>query len=102
MGWGALAGLSHVGGGPFPLEMSGDRLPRQGYARPLVGMWKEVLLELGLGGAVVRGPGQRLEQVVEETGAQRFVHPFASEKHVVHLVHALDVACAVLLLSLQP
>lgn len=95
--------ISHVGTGPFSLEMSGrDRPPLRSYAHPLVGRWKEILRELGLGGAMVCRPGQRLEEVVEETRAQRFVHPFAGEKHVVHLVHALDVACAVLLLSLQP
>lgn len=59
-------------------------------------------MELGVGGAMVCRPGQGLEEVVEETGAQRFVHPLAREEHVVHLVHALDVARAVLLLSLQP
>lgn len=103
MGWRVLPVTSHVGSGAFSLELRGrDRLPRQSDARPLASERKEILPELGLGAAVVRGPGQGLEQMVEETGAQSFVHPLAGEKHVVHLVHALDVACAVLLLSLQP
>lgn len=92
-----------MGTGPFPLGMSGgDRPPRQSEAPPLVGRWKGILTELGLGGAMVGGPGQGLEEVVEETRAQRLVHPLAGEEQVVHLVHALDVAGAVLLLGLQP
>lgn len=67
-----------VVGGPFP---GSDGPPRGSRARP---------------------PGQGLEQVVEETGAQRPVHPLAGEERVVHLVHAPDVARAVLLLGLQP
>lgn len=90
--------ISHTG---FSLELPGsDRLPSESYTHPLVSGRKEVLTELGLG-AVCR-PRQGLEQVVEETGAQSFVHPLAGEKHVVHLVHTLDVASAVFLLSLQP
>lgn len=38
--------------------------------------------------------------MVEETGAQGFVHPVAGEEHVVDLMHALDVPRAVLLLGL--
>lgn len=54
-----------------------------------------------LQGALIGGPWQRLEEVVEQPGAQSFVHPVAGEEHVVDLVHALDVACAVFLLGLQ-
>lgn len=103
MGCRALSVISHMGRGPFFLEVPGsDRLPWESYTHPLVSKRKEILLELGLGGAITCRLGQRLQQVVEETGAQGLVHPFTSEKHVVHLMHALDVACAVLLLSLQP
>lgn len=47
------------------------------------------------------GPGQRLEKMIEQPGAQGFVHPVAGEEHVVDLVHALDVPRAVSLLGLQ-
>lgn len=50
---------------------------------------------------LISGPGQGLEEVVEQAGAQSFVHPLTSEEHVVYFVHALDVACAVFLLGLQ-
>lgn len=55
----------------------------------------------GLKGALVSGPRQGFEQVVEEARAQGLIHPLAREEHVVHLVHALDVACAVFLLGFQ-
>lgn len=55
----------------------------------------------GLEGALIGGPWQGLEEVVEQAGAQSFVHPVAGEEHVVDLVHALDVPCAVFLLGLQ-
>lgn len=102
MEWCALSVISHMGNGAFSPEPPGSaRLPSESSPHPLVSKRREILTELGLGGALVCRPGQGLEQVVEETGAQSFVHPIAGEKHVVHLMHALDVACAVFLLSLQ-
>ena len=53
------------------------------------------------GGALVGGPGQGLQQVVEQAGAQGFVHPLTGQQHVVDLMHALDVARAVLLLCVE-
>lgn len=61
----------------------------------------DVLPLCGLKGARVSGPRQGFEQVVEEARAQGFVHPVAGEEHVVHLVHALNVARAVFLLGFQ-
>ena len=55
----------------------------------------------GLERALVGGPGQGLQEVVEQAGAESFVHPFTGEEHVVHLVHALNVPCAVFLLGLH-
>lgn len=56
----------------------------------------------GLGeGTLIGGLGQGLKEVVEQTRTQRFVHPVTGEEHVVNLMHALDVPCAVLLLGLQ-
>lgn len=55
----------------------------------------------GLERALVGGPGQGLQEVVEQAGAESFVHPLTGEEHVVHLVHALNVPCAVFLLGLQ-
>ena len=81
--------------GPFSLLL-GCSERRAGRPRPWAGGRKE-----GLAGALIAGPGEGLEEVVEEAGAQSFVHPLAGEQHVVDLVHALDVACAVLLLGLQ-
>lgn len=102
--WCVQSVASRMGSGPFSLELPGpsDRLSSEGYAHPLVSEGKQILAELGPGAAIVCRPGQGLEQMVEETGAQSFVHPVAGEKHVVHLMHALDVACAVFVLSLQP
>lgn len=103
MGWCVLSVPSHMGNGPFSLELPGsDRFPSESHTHPLLSKRKEILTQLGLGAVIFCRPGQGLEQMVEETGAQSFVHPIAGEKHVVHLMHALDVACAVFLLSLQP
>lgn len=68
-----------------------------------LGGWKSSI-ESGCGqgeGALIGGPRQRLEEVVEQTGAQSFVHPITGQEHVVNLVHALDVARAVSLLGLK-
>lgn len=94
----SLSVTAHVDGRLFSLELPGG----DSYTRPLVGQREQILAGFGLGRAVICRLGQRLEQVVEETGAQRFVHPVAGEQRVVHLVHALDVAGAVPVLSLQP
>lgn len=100
MGWRILSVTSHMASGPFSLELPGsDKLPSDSH--PLASGRMEILT-LGLGGATICRPRQAPEEVVEETGAQSFVHPIAGEKHVVHLMHALNVACAVFLLSLQP
>ncbi len=72
-----------------------------GEPHALAGWRRDVMPGCGLEGALIRGPGQGLEEVVEQARAQSFVHPVAGEEHVVHLVHALDVPCAVLLLGLQ-
>lgn len=45
---------------------------------------------------------QGLEQVVEESGPQGFIHAGAAEEQVVNLVHALDVATAVTLAGFEP
>lgn len=91
--------------GPFSLVLP----PREGVCsegcggepHPLAGRRRDLLSGCGLEGALVGGPGQGLEEVVEETGAQSFVHPVAGEEHVVDLMHALDVPRAVFLLGLQ-
>lgn len=62
---------------------------------------RDIMSGCGLKGALIGGPGQGLEEMVEQAGAQSFIHPIAGEEHVVDLVHALDVPCAVLLLGLQ-
>ena len=96
---------SHMAGGPLSLELPHSKgVSPEGRAREpcaLAGQRRDVLSERRLEGALIAGPGQGLEEVVEQAGAQSFVHPVAGEQHVVHLVHALDVACAVFLLGLQ-
>lgn len=72
-----------------------------GEPRPLAGGRRDILSGYRLEVPLIGGPGQGLEEVVEETGAHSFVHPVAGEEHVVDLVHALDVPCAVFLLGLQ-
>lgn len=100
-----LLASNHVAGGPFSVGLP----PSQGVSsegcagepRALAGRRGGVVSGRGLGGALVGGPGQGLEEVVEQAGAQSFVHPVTVEEHVVDLVHALDVPCAVFLLGLQ-
>lgn len=96
---------SHMACGPFSMELP----PREGVSsegcagqpRALAGRRRDVMSGCGLVGALICGPGQGLEEVVEQAGAQSFVHPVAGEQHVVDLVHALDVPGAVFLLGLQ-
>lgn len=72
-----------------------------GEACALTGRRRDVVSGRGLASALVSGAGQRLQEVVEQAGPDGFIHPVARQQHVVHLVHALDVAGAVLLLGLQ-
>jgi len=53
-------------------------------------------------GGVLAGPGQGLQQVVQQARPEGLVHPLAGEEQVVDLVHALDVPGAVPLLGFQP
>lgn len=87
---------SHVAGGALPLVLPPtQRIPseacalagREGGVPPM--------------GKPVAGPGQGLEEVVEQTGGQGFVHPVAGQERVVDLVHAPDVPAAEPLLGLQ-
>lgn len=89
-----------MAGGPFSLELPPSTGVSSegctGESRALAGLKRDITCGRGLG-----GPGQGLEEVVEQAGAQSFVHPVTGEQHVVDLVHALDVPGAVLLLGLQ-
>lgn len=102
----AVLGPHHVAQGPLPLALPPrPGVPSEGCSggsRPLSG-WVGVRPEVGVGlrRAVFTGAGQGFEQVFEQAGAKSFVHPLAAEQHVVDLVHALNVACAVLLLCFQ-
>lgn len=100
----SLLNSSHMGGGPLTLELPHSHgFSSEGCAEDdLAGCGRHIVSGCVLGGGpLIGGPRQGLEEVVEQTGAQSFVHPVTGEEHVVHLVHALDVPCAVFLLGLQ-
>lgn len=95
---------SHMTGGTFSLELppNDGGVSSEGCTRePLAGLSRYIMSGHRLEGTLISGPGEGFEEVVEQTRAQSFIHPVAGEEHVVDLVHALDVPCAVFLLGLQ-
>lgn len=101
----SLLTSSHMTGGPLSLQLPpGQGVPSEGCvgeSRALAGRRRDLMSWCVLERALFGGPGQGLEEVVEQAGADSFIHPVTVEEHVVHLMHALDVPCAVFLLGLQ-